>query len=104
VEISNKPTYIGNSPSGQRKVPADSKSEYRWQLMGVGEDRKRGGSLSGRWERNCLYSFPDPAFKLLLAVETPRDCGFWAVGVSRNATVLSRTDQFDESSSNSLIQ
>jgi hypothetical protein len=72
--------------------------------MGVEEDRKRGGSLSSRWERNCLFSFPDPAFKFLLTVETSRDCGFWAVGVGSNAAVLSSTDQFDDSSSNSLIQ
>lgn len=73
-------------------------------IEGVGEDRKRGGSLSGRWGRNFLYSFPDTAFKLLLMAEPPRDLSFWAVGVSSNAAVLSRTDQSDESSSNSLIQ
>jgi hypothetical protein len=72
--------------------------------MGVGEDRKSGGSLSGRLGRNCLYSFPDPAFKLLLMAEPPRDLSFWAVAVSSNAAVLSMTDQFDESSSNSVIQ
>jgi len=72
--------------------------------MGVGEDRKRGGSLSSRWGRNCLYSFSDPAFKTFAYGRSSERPKLWAVGVSTNAAVLSRTDQFDESSSNSLIQ
>ena len=81
-------------------MAANRKPEYRWQLKEVWEKRYRGG----RWRRKCLYSFPDPDFKLLLTVESLRDLGFWAMGVTRNTAVPSRTNLFDESSSNSLIQ
>jgi hypothetical protein len=51
--------------------------------MGVVEDRKKGGSLSGRWGRNCLYSFPDPAFKTFAYGRAAEDinCGQWKLAL-----------------------
>jgi hypothetical protein len=44
--------------------------------MEVGEDRKRGLSSSvGRWGRNYVHSFSDPALKLLHMVRPPWDPG-----------------------------